>query len=211
MHDIPWWYAPIRPQSFDNRFGHIVLISEERKKYLELYVQRHLLSDDKDKWDEEDVNILGSSRVLGEYRDGEITLYINSIKDVAMEGDVPLGVLGKSYLTVLRHVYLHELMHAFFDREGINIQKSYNRKSEEGFAEFGALLFLNQLVNTDPNRGPKDIHATKEELDWATGFVESKSGPLSCYAQGAVLFKQYGNDKSLCKKMLEAFPNSAEQ
>ena len=88
----------------------------------------------------------------------------------------------------------------------------YNRDEEEGFAEFGALLLLDQLVNTNPNGEsiPEVNHASKEELEWAIRHVEMKKGALECYSRGADLFKKFGQDKELSRRMLEAYPQSVK-
>ena len=101
----------------------------------------------------------------------------------------------------MRYVYLHELMHAFFHRKE-NEGYEYDREKEEAFAEFGALLFLQCLVNTV---------ASKEELEWAIRHVERKKGVLECYSRGATLFKQFGQDKERAKKMLEAYPEDIDK
>ena len=144
--------------------------------------------------------------VLGEYDKGEIILYINNIKDAAEEEKVP-GFYGFPYLTVLRYVYLHELMHAFFDR---NDGHEYIQEMEEGFAEFGALCLLKKLVDYNPRERDVLNHADNAELDWALRHVENKKGALACYARGADLFRQFGNDPDLCGKMLKAYPSRVD-
>lgn len=214
LHDAPRWHQDIMPSSFnraltDEWMGDTVVLSAVRKTYLSLFEERHLLPEDEDERDKSVVEELGKTRVLGEYKDGEIVLYINNIKDCAIEESAP-GMYGFPYLTVMRYVYLHELMHAFFDRKD-NEGYEYNRDQEEGFAEFGTLLLLSQLVKTNPEVSeyiPEVNHAEQEELDWAIRHVESKKGVLQCYSRGAELFKQYGEDKELAKKMLDNYPRS---
>lgn len=211
LHDVPHWRGDFTSElGFDVRLGDQVILSDRRKTYLEVFIDRHLLPENENDRDEGVVKVLGSSRVLGEYDDGEIILYVNNIKDAAKEEKAPNGVYGIPYLTVLRYVYLHELMHAYFDRKE-NEGHEYNYETEEGFAEFGALLLLKELVNHNLcDDEPLVNHATMEELEWAIRHVESKIGVLKCYARGAELFKQYGEDKELCKQMLQAFPKELE-
>ncbi len=207
LHDAPYWQPKFL---FFGGIGNSVVLSDERKTYLELYSERGLLPDNKDKWDKDIVKEIQAIRVLGEYKDGTIILYINNIKDCACEENAP-GFYGIPYLTVTRYVYLHELMHAFFERKD-NVGYEYNREKEEGFAEFGALLLLDQLVNTNPDGEwiPEVNHASKDELEWAVRHVERKKGALEYYSRGAVLFKQFGPDKELSQKMLEAYPQPVE-
>ena len=209
LHNAPYWHHNFF-YSKDASIGDTVELSEERKTYLELYVERGLLPEKEDDWNKDAVKELKASRVLGEYTDGTIILYINNIKDTANEQNAP-EFYGLPYLTVTRYVYLHELMHAFFERKE-NEGYEYNRETEEGFAEFGALLLLDQLVNTSPDGEPipEVNHASKDELEWAIRHVERKKGALECYSRGAELFKKYGRDKELSKKMLEAYPKSVE-
>lgn len=110
LHDIPRWRSCfLSPDSL----GDTVLLSEERKTYLDLFVERRLLPERKEDWDRDVVKEVQAMSVLGEYDKGGIILYINNIKDAAEEEKAP-GFYGFPYLTVLRYVYLHELMHAFF-------------------------------------------------------------------------------------------------
>ena len=196
--------------------GNSVELSGKKKTYYELFVERQILPDDKDDKNKDDKNKetikeIQAIRVLGEYKDGTIILYINNIKDAACVENAP-GFNGKPYLTVTRYVYLHELMHAFFDRGEERFKYKYNREDEEGLAEFGALLLLNYLVHTTP-KGAKAFegkHASKEELEWAVRHVEGKKGALECYSRGAELFKQFGQDKERSKRILEAYPKPVE-
>ena len=210
LHDTPSWRRGIVPSSFHHSCGQMVRVSEERKSYLELFKERGLLPEKEEDWDEGIVKAIQAVRVLGEYKSAgkEIVLYINNIKDVAIEEEAPEGVLGIPYLTVVRYVYLHELMHSYFDREE-NDGFEHVRDLEEGLAEFGALLLLNQLVHHHPSGNefdPAINHALMEELEWAIRHVEGKRGVLQCYARGAELFKQFRDDKEIAKKMLEAYP-----
>lgn len=191
--------------------GNSVELSGKKKTYYELFVERQILPDDKDEKNKAIIKEIQAIRVLGEYKDGEIILYINNIKDAACEENAP-GFNGKPYLTVTRYVYLHELMHAFFDRGEERFKYKYNREDEEGLAEFGALLLLHHLVDKTP-KGMKAFegkYASKEELEWAVGHVERKKGALECYSRGAFLFKLFGQDKELYKKMLEVYPKPVE-
>jgi hypothetical protein len=211
LHDLPYWHRNILLFVYPSAYiGDNVELSEERKTYLALFVERGLLPENKDEWDKDLVDEIQAVRVLGEYNDGTIILYINNIKDCASENNAP-GISGKPYLSITRYVYLHELMHAFFAREE-NKGYDYNREKEEGFAEFGALLLLDELVNTIPDGDaiPELNHASKEELEWAIRHVEKKKGALECYSRGADLFRQFGKDKELCKRMLEAYPKAVE-
>lgn len=212
LHDFPRWRDKFSSGiGFDGCSGSPVILSDKRKKYLEVFIDRHLLPENENDRDKDFVKVLGSIRVLGEYNDGNIILYVNNIMDIAEEKNVPNGVCGIPYLTLLRYVYLHELMHAYFDRKE-NEGHEYNYEAEEGFAEFGALLLLKELVTHNLcDDEPLVNHATMEELEWAIRHVESKTGVLKCYARGAELFKQYGADKELCKQMLHEFPKELEK
>lgn len=217
LHDAPYWRNDILylDESHNGAIGDIVEVSEERKTYLDLFSERGLLPENEEDWDKEHVKELSKIRVLGEYvsegeKQGAIILYINNIKDSARENNAP-AFYGLPYLTLTRYVYLHELMHAFFERKD-NEEYEYNRDEEEGFAEFGALLLLDQLVNTNPNGEPipEVNHASKEELEWAIRHVEMKKGALECYSRGTDLFKKFGQDKELSRRMLEAYPKSVK-
>ena len=184
--------------------GQYVDLSEKRKTYLDYFTEHQLLPENNDEREKVE-KVIKAIRVLGEYKDGVIILYINNIKDCAIEQNAP-GINGKPYLSVTRYVYLHELMHAFFERKG-GKDYVYCLEYEEGLAEFGALLHLKQLVNTPQDEWiPKVKYASKEELDWAVRHVEGKKGALECYARGSYLFKLFGHNKELSKSMLEAYP-----
>jgi hypothetical protein len=211
LRDAPCWSSKVRPSNYEPRLGQNVELSDKRKTYLELFIDRHLLPENEDERDKGIVEVLGVSRVLGEYDNGVIILYVNNIMDVASEEDAPEGVCGMPYLTVMRYVYLHELMHAYFNHNN-DKGYEYDHDTEEGLAEFGALLFLNELVNHDSWKGEPPInYATKEELEWAIRHVEGKTGPLQCYAHGAELFKKYGNDTEMAKKLLESYPSNLKK
>ena len=183
-----------KPEQTKN-LGQTVVLSDKSKRYYDYFNER----DDKDDWDEETKEKIKAIFVLGEYvkGKGEIILYINNIKKAALKDNAP-KYNGKGFLTVARYVYLHERMHAFFERNGVIV---YNRDKEEGLAEFGALLLLDELVNTT-------LNAKSSELEWAIRHVESKKGVLECYARGAYLFNLFGQNKELSRKMLEAYPKS---
>ena len=201
-----FYHAIKRCGVLSNGLGQDVELSEKRKTYHELFIERHLFPENEKERDKVEKEIK-AIRVLGEYKDGIIILYVNNIKDCASEQNAP-GISGKPYLTVTRYVYLHELMHAFFERKG-GKDYAYNREYEEGLAEFGALIHLNQLVNTPQDKWVPEVkYASKEELDWAVRHVEGKKAALECYARGAYLFKLFGHDKGLSRKMLEAYPKS---
>jgi|GEM_PF-7038036 len=233
--------------SIEKGVGQQVVLSEKRKTYLELFDERGFLPEKEDDWDKYPVTVLEASRVLGEYKEGKIILYINNIKDCTSEENTP-EINRRSYLTVTRYVYLHELMHAFFDRNNWddevksgNDSYEYDDEIEEGLAEFGALLLLDQLVNTTPKEEsipevnhasewelewairhvekkkgaldcsiPEVNHASEEELEWAIRHVEKKKGALECYARGAYLFKLFGQDKDLSKRMLAVYPKKVK-
>lgn len=197
LHDAPSWRNGLL--SLDSIGRHVVL-SDKRKTYLELFAERKLLPDKEEDWDEEMVKVIQSFRVLGEYQNGIIILYINNIKETANETSAP-GFYDLPYLTVTRYVYLHELMHEYFERKE-NEGYKYNREQEEAFAEFGALLLLGRLVKTNHRIN----HASKEELEWAIRHVEGKRGALECYSRGAGLFRRFGQDEKLAGEMLAAYP-----
>jgi len=210
LHDTPAWYNVVAPPSFSwVNCGDKVHLSEERKTYLQLFIDNKLLPEREEDRDERMVKELGLIRVLGEYKEGVITLYISNIKDVAQEQNAP-GLCGEPghdpFISVVQYVYLHEFMHAFFDRQEKEGYE-YNREKEEAFAEFGALLFLQCLVNTKRNEDASPI-ASKEELEWAIRHVERKKGVLECYSRGATLFKLFGQDNELAKIILESYPKA---
>ena len=158
--------------------GKSVLISAERKTYQLLFKERFHESD-RD-WDK-----LANVNVLGEYKKQLIILYINNIKEIEHRyGDL---------LSMMRYVYLHELMHAFFDRTP---EHKYIFEIEEAFAEFGALICLYELVSEDK--------ADQSELDWALSHVDSKKCVLPCYSYGSDLFNLYKEKEELAKRMLQS-------
>lgn len=159
-----------------------VFISAERKTYQVLFKER--FPEDKD----DDWEKLATVRVLGEYKSEEkkIILYINNIKEIEYRyGDL---------LPMMRYVYLHELMHAYFDR---NPNHDYIYGIEEAFAEFGALLCIEELVSDDK--------ANPAELEWALSHVNGKKDLLTCYSYGYNLFNQYKENKVLGKQMLKSY------
>ena len=95
---------------------------------------------------------------------------------------------------MMRYVYLHELMHAFFDRTP---NHEYIYEIEEAFAEFGALKCLAELVDKDK--------ADPAELDWALSHVNGKNGALQCYSYGYDLYHRYKETNDLSKKILESY------
>jgi len=198
----------IDPNDKNAGIGNYVVLSNGQKSYYDFFSARGK----KDDIDSDVSKEIQAIYVLGEYylaeyylgqqnvfNDHNIILYIDCIKKTAIEENAP-GINGKPpFFTVIRYVYLHELMHAFFHtKKGYK----YSREQEEGLAEFGALFLLSELV------GKK--MASQEELDWAVRHVESKKGALECYARGAYLFKLFGHDKDLSRRMLEAYPKLIE-
>lgn len=161
--------------------GEGVLISAERKTYQLLFKERFHESDCD--WDK-----LAKVNVLGEYKKDNklLVLYINNIKEIEHHyGDL---------LSMMRYVYLHELMHAFFDRTP---EHKYIFEIEEAFAEFGALICLYELVSEDK--------ADQSELDWALSHVDSKKDVLPCYSYGSDLFNLYKEKEELAKRMLQSY------
>ena len=105
--------------------------------------------------------------VLGEYKPKEnnIYLYIDTIKS-----------MGKDTEKYVLTTYVHEMMHAYFDRIG-HKQFPYVYEVEETLAEAGMLLFL------DETQHPL--------LAWAVRNVKKKSPVLEAYAKGAVLYENW--------------------
>ena len=171
-----------------------VFVSEKRE-YLGSYLIDRILLPEKEEVMEKKKRRLLEYKIpiLGEYISSEkkIILYINNIKDVPPG---PVGMYG-NLLTIMRYVYLHELMHAYFDR---NHNHKYIYEIEEGFAEFGALLCLKELISENK--------AESEELDWALSYVASKEDVIHCYSYGATLFSRYKDlDDEAAKQMLRSY------
>lgn len=176
--------------------GNRVTVSDIEKTYYDLFKERNHLPDKKG-----EQGRIQKIRVLGEYCNGGIILYIKNIKAAAGKA----GKNAPSYLAVTRYVYLHELMHAFFDRFDRTEKEKYeyNPEQEEGLAEFGALFLLDQLI--------REGGAKESELEWAVRHVEQKKGVLECYSRGAYLFKLFGHDINISKAMLEAYPKQSNK
>jgi hypothetical protein len=105
--------------------------------------------------------------VLGEYkpRKRNIYLYINTI-----------AAKGKDLEQYVLTTYLHEMMHAYFDRTG-HEHYPFIYEIEESLAEAGMLLFLDKTQNSN--------------LKWAIQNVKNKFPELKEYAFGAHLYEQW--------------------
>lgn len=130
--------------------------------------------------------------LLGEYkRDeekkelGKVIIYINNIADYCGYNlyENSYQATEKAFNNVLYSTYIHEMMHAYFDKpwEG-NPWEGYIKEIEEPLAEFGMLDFIK-------NNGYADIDAVKELVK------EKQECPEICYyGYGYYLFEQNKND-----------------
>jgi len=118
---------------------------------------------------QEQINEISDVVVLGEYKPAEkkVYLYIKTITEKPSNHD--------NYLVT---TYIHEMMHAYFDRTG-HEKFSYIFQIEEPLAEAGMLLFLEILNDSRKN--------------WAYQNVKSKFPVLKDYAKGADLFDGWKN------------------
>lgn len=112
---------------------------EELKKWLNIFEE----TDQIDKLKEaeailKELESLEHFIVLGEYKSetNEVVLYITNIKDAVTQ----VGSLSSSAM-LLSIVYVHEMMHAYFDREYEQKRIPYIINVEEPLAEAGVLFF----------------------------------------------------------------------
>lgn len=111
--------------------------------------------------------IINNTDVLGEYKDGNIYLYIESITSYS------------DWEKYLKTTYIHEMFHAYFDRDTLRKYIPYYYQIEEPLAEAGTLLYL---------------HKTKDvDLSWAVQNVQGKKPSLPEYAFGADLYEMWIN------------------
>lgn len=97
---------------------------------------------------------------------------------------------GKKYFSyLLLSTFVHEAMHAYFDRPGHN-HHPYAYFVEEPMAEFGMLLYLYEAVH--------DVALQK----WAYNDTRSIGG---CYSFGATLYDQYCAWNYSLRDHLEAY------
>jgi len=110
------------------------------------------------------INTIRNIVVLGEYKPSEnnIYLYIETIKS-----------FKSNHNDYLLTTYIHEMLHAYFDRTG-HKGLPYIFEIEESLAEAGMLVFLDQV---NDNR-----------LSWALQNVKNKWPELKDYARGAELY-----------------------
>lgn len=97
---------------------------------------------------------------------------------------------GKKYFSyLLLSTFVHEAMHAYFDRPGHN-HHPYAYFVEEPMAEFGMLLYLDEAVHNPALQ------------KWAYHDTSSRR---SCYRYGATLFDQYHAWNNSLRDHLEAY------
>ena len=113
------------------------------------------------------INTIRNIVVLGEYKPSKnnIYLYIETIMS-----------FGSNHEDFLLTTYIHEMLHAYFDREG-HKELPYIFEKEESLAEAGMLVFLDQVKD---NR-----------LSWAIQNVKNKWPELKDYARGADLYMNW--------------------
>ena len=126
---------------------------------------------------------ISNVKLLGEYKPKEknIYLYIETIKSC-----------GKDVDNLVLTTYVHEMMHAYFDRKG-HEQYPYIYETEEPLAEAGMLLFLDKTQNL--------------VLPWAINNVKGKSPDLKEYAQGAELYEEWKKNKIDLETMVTSYKN----
>lgn len=122
-----------------------------------------------------------------------VYLMIDSITDFAASKGVP-----REY--VIAEVYVHEMMHAYYDDvDTKNLITAYLRgisELEEPFAEFGMLCFLNEF---DPVLLPFAYYNVRSKLS---------AGPhLQCYGLGALMYDKWylGNHVKFTASPLETY------
>lgn len=101
---------------------------------------------------------------LGEYKDNNIYLYIETIKQ---NGD---------WEKKLKTTYIHEMFHAYFDRYEHKMVPFYYQV-EEALAEAGTLLYLDKTNDND--------------LLWAIQNIKDKKSVLPEYAYGSDLYEMW--------------------
>ncbi len=128
-----------------------------------------------------------------------IYLYKNMIKEVADDKKI-------NYEELLFTVFVHELVHAYFD-SGDKYRKEY----EEALAELGCLVYLNLLKTDSRFSAPHDLGLDYDRMfDMALGLCKGKkkSKPGEPYAMGAFLFENAPEDKlSYFRQLAAAYKN----
>lgn len=125
----------------------------------------------------------GGQSVLGWYLPSEkkIELFPNVMETLAGDNKV-------LFVFYLITTFVHEVMHAYFDRPKHD-KFPYAYFVEEPLAEFGMMLFLKETIMPDV-------------FDWAHDNVANKR---SCYRHGATLFDQYNSWNSGLRRYLEQY------
>lgn len=91
--------------------------------------------------------------------------------------------------------FIHEVMHAYFDRPEHD-KFPYAYFVEEPLAEFGMLLFLKETIMPDVLQ------------DWA---YDNVAGQRNCYRHGATLFDQYNSWNSGLRRYLEQYKYNIDE
>jgi len=122
------------------------------------------------------INTIRNKVVLGEYKPSEnnIYLYINTIIELTSKNQD--NQYNQGFQNLLVTTYIHEMLHAYFDRTG-HKGLPYIFEIEESLAEAGMLVFLDQV--NDPR------------LKWALQNVRHKWPELKDYARGAELYSNW--------------------
>lgn len=138
---------------YENKKGDEVSLVAEKKK-IEEHIKRLR-------------RIINNIVVLGYYKDGNIYLCIKAITSFS------------DWEKYLKTTYIHEMFHAYFDRDTLRKYIPYYYQIEEPLAEAGTLLYL---------------HKTKDvDLSWAVQNVQGKKPSLPEYAFGADLYEMWIN------------------
>ena len=126
------------------------------------------------------INKLKKILLLGKFNPSskEITLYIENIRVVANETSLDPSIL-------LGSVYIHELIHAFFDNDSYNELKFL----EEPIAEFGSIVFIRDyLIWAGCKNSNKVVLSLRDRIN------DKKNNPaISFYGYGADLYDRFEN------------------
>lgn len=109
--------------------------------------------------------------MLGSYNSKEkrVELYIDEIKVAAKKFSEKKYNYDKVFLALFASTYVHEMMHAYFDRDQKN-PNGYIQRIEEPLAEAASILFLSAFAEQ------QEDNKVKVCLDLVKQFVENKKG-----------------------------------
>ena len=123
--------------------------------------------------------------------------YIHNLKLIVLYPEAMQKIDSANVDALLQTTFIHEAMHAYFNRDKIRSELPYMLQIEEPMAEFGMLLYLKETNNSLYN--------------WAYKNVKDKN---CCYSIGAELMEAHLKDKKdkdeTVRILLEAYKTPIE-